>query len=106
MYGTDILCDAFRPMFYYIVFFVSAISAMTYYRCCCFPSRADAPRLLDADLGVCRLCYSMWTETAVLHIVEEDGERIVFPARYLDWLITTPLMLAAVSLFGAPLGAC
>mmetsp|Transcript_22394 Transcript_22394/g.45270 ORF Transcript_22394/g.45270 Transcript_22394/m.45270 type:complete len:346 (+) Transcript_22394:2-1039(+) len=65
---------AHGPMFYYIVFFVTSISALTY--------------------------YSMWTETAVWHIKEADETRTIFPARYLDWIVTSPLMLAAVSLFG------
>nr|AHH02103.1 protein 110 [synthetic construct] len=65
------------PMFFYLVFFVTSISAMTY--------------------------YSMWTETSVLHVEQEgddEDKRTIFPARYIDWIVTTPLMLATVSLLG------
>jgi len=68
------------PIYYYIMFFVASISALVY--------------------------YSMWSETSVVHIKEDGQNHILFPARYFDWAVTSPLMLIALSLLGdAPLPA-
>ena len=62
------------PVYYYLIFFVASVSALSY--------------------------YSMWSETVVLHVHDGEVVRIVFPARYLDWAVTSPLMLVGVGLLG------
>ena len=62
------------PVYYYIIFFVASVSALVY--------------------------YSMWSETGVMHVADGDVVRIVFPARYLDWAVTSPLMLVGLGLLG------
>lgn len=62
------------PVYYYIIFFVASVSALVY--------------------------YSMWSETGVMHVHDGEHVRIVFPARYLDWAVTSPLMLVGLGLLG------
>jgi bacteriorhodopsin len=73
-YDGDADLRPMGPVYYYIIFFVASVSALVY--------------------------YSMWSETGVMHVHDGDTERIVFPARYLDWAVTTPLMLVGLGLLG------
>ena len=74
-YDGDADLRPMGPVYYYIIFFVASVSALVY--------------------------YSMWSETGVMHVA--DGHhvtRIVFPARYFDWAVTSPLMLVGLGLLG------
>ena len=73
-YDGDVDLRPMGPVYYYIIFFVASVSALVY--------------------------YSMWSETGVMHVHDGETERIVFPARYLDWAVTTPLMLVGLGLLG------
>ena len=73
-YDGDADLRPMGPVYYYLIFFVASVSALSY--------------------------YSMWSETVVLHVHDGEVVRIVFPARYLDWAVTSPLMLVGVGLLG------
>ena len=78
-YDGDADIRPMGPVYYYIIFFVCSVSALVY--------------------------FSMWSETGVAHITEygKNGEaytRVVFPARYLDWAVTSPLILVGLGLLG------
>mmetsp|Transcript_47321 Transcript_47321/g.73958 ORF Transcript_47321/g.73958 Transcript_47321/m.73958 type:complete len:240 (+) Transcript_47321:1-720(+) len=62
------------PIYYYLVFFATAVSALAY--------------------------YSMWEETAVLHVKEDSGVRVIFPERYLDAALTHSMVIIAISYLG------
>lgn len=44
--------------------------------------------------------FSMWTEKGILRVAQEDEDRILFPAWYLDWAITLPTLVGAIGLVG------
>jgi bacteriorhodopsin len=74
-YDGDADLRPMGPVYYYIIFFVTSVSALVY--------------------------YSMWSETGVMHVTEgQNVARIVFPARYFDWAVTSPLMLVGLGLLG------
>jgi bacteriorhodopsin len=65
------------PLYHYIAFFITAVCALSY--------------------------YAMWNGFGV---VEDDEERIIFLSRYADRVLTTPLIIAALTVLGkAPLAS-
>ena len=73
------------PLFHYIAFFITSISALSY--------------------------YAMWNgfgivQSAVPRHSIPDGREVVFISRYIDRLLTTPLIITALALLGkAPLAS-
>jgi len=78
-YDGDADLRPMGPVYYYIIFFVSSVSALVY--------------------------YSMWSETGVMHVHDGEHIRIVFPARYLDWCVCVCKECQQVC-FGADVPLC
>jgi len=70
--------DDSRPhssvIYYYILMFMATVSALCY--------------------------YSMYSEVAVVHKEEGGAPRTLFPAQYIEWAVTSPLLLLALALLG------
>ena len=65
-------------------------------------SRADDRHHFVASFFVCALAACAYFAMANGQGVTEIGDRTVYYARYLDWLLTTPLLLLGLVLVGLP----